>query len=150
MLFLLFQLGQDRYAIEARKIVEVLPLMRLKQLPHAPRGVGGILNYRGKPIPAIDLCALALGRPAKERLTTRILVVQSSCGRCLGLIAEHANETMIREPQEFMEGGVTVDGAPYLGLVTQGRGGLVQWVDPERLLSDDVREALFQQAAEAA
>ena len=38
MLFLLFQLGNDRYALDASRVVEVLPLVELKHLPLAPRG----------------------------------------------------------------------------------------------------------------
>ena len=49
MLFLLFQLGKDRYALEASRVVEVVPLLALKQLPQAPKGVAGIFNYRGPP-----------------------------------------------------------------------------------------------------
>ena len=39
MLFLLFQLGNDRYVLEASRVVEVVPLLALKQLPQAPEGV---------------------------------------------------------------------------------------------------------------
>ena len=54
MLFLLFQLGKERYALEATRVVEVVPLLALKQLPQAPKGVAGIFNYRGRPVPAGD------------------------------------------------------------------------------------------------
>jgi len=50
MLFLLFQLGQDRYALEASRVIEVLPLVSLKRIPQAPRGVAGLFNYRGRPV----------------------------------------------------------------------------------------------------
>ena len=44
MLFLLFQLGKERYALPASRVVEVVPLLELKQLPQAPKGVAGIFN----------------------------------------------------------------------------------------------------------
>src|SRR6266403_5966949 len=75
MLFLLFQLGNDRYALEAKRVVEVVPLLALKRIPQAPRGVAGIFNYRGRPVPAVDLSELALGQPANERLSTRIIII---------------------------------------------------------------------------
>src|SRR2546421_10050690 len=78
MLFLLFQLGTDRYALEASRVVEVVPLLELKRLPQAPEGVAGIFNYRGQPVPAVDLCALTLGQPARKRLSTRIIIVNLS------------------------------------------------------------------------
>jgi chemotaxis-related protein WspB len=47
MLFLVFKLGTDRYAIEAAQVVEVLPLVGAKHIPGAPAGVAGILDYHG-------------------------------------------------------------------------------------------------------
>ena len=38
MLFLLFQLGDGRYALEASRVVEVVPLLEIKRLLHAPKG----------------------------------------------------------------------------------------------------------------
>jgi chemotaxis signal transduction protein len=67
MLFLLFQLNESRYALEAGCVLEILPLVEIKKLPHAAPGVAGLFYYRGAPVPVIDLSALALGRPARER-----------------------------------------------------------------------------------
>src|SRR2546425_7935421 len=118
MLFLLFQLGKDRYALAASRVVEVVPLVALKQLPQAPKGVAGIFNYRGRPVPAIDLCALTFGRPAAERLSTRIIIVnycdERGARHLLGLIAERATEMLRRESHEFVDSGVNLEGAPYL------------------------------------
>jgi chemotaxis-related protein WspB len=150
MLFVVFQLGSDRYAIDGRELVEVLPLVRLKSLPHAPAGVAGLLDYRGAPVPVIDLCAMALGRPAAQLLSTRTLLVRCADGHLLGLIAERVNEMLKREPADFVASGVTVDGAPYLGGVTRTPHGLVQWIAPEKLLSPAVRDALFHPLSEVA
>jgi len=130
MLYLLFQIGSDRYALEAGEAVEVLPLVGLKQVPQAAPGVAGIFNYRGEPVPAIDLSELTVGRPAQERLSTRIIVVDytgaaGQRGR-LGLIAERTTELMRREARDFVESGVKVGGAPYLGPVLMDGRGIIQ------------------------
>jgi chemotaxis-related protein WspB len=143
MLFILFQLDQDRYAIESRELVEILPLMRLKRLPHAPTGVAGILDYRGVPVPVIDLSEMALGRRSAERLSTRILIVQSEGGQQMGLIAERANGMLKCESTDFVSSGINVGGAPYLGPVTRDARGIVQWISPEKLLSAEIRNALL-------
>lgn len=150
MLFLLFQLGLDRYAIDARELVEVLPLTNLKRLPHAPVGVAGLFDYRGTTIPVVDINQMALGWPSARRLSTRILIVECGDGTRLGLIAERANEMLKREAGDFVESGVAVEDAPYLGPITRDSHGLVQWIHPQELLSAKVREALFHGAAEAA
>ena len=154
MLFLLFQLGRDRYALDAAQVTEVLPLVRVKKIPHAPAGVAGVFTYRGTPVPVLDLSQLALGRPARSRLSTRVLLVPypaaDGARRLLGLIAENATETLRREPADFVASGVQADGAPYLGPVATDARGLIQWIEVDKLLPATVREALFQQVVEAA
>lgn len=151
MLFVLFALDADRYALDADAILEVLPLVQIKRIPQAPAGVAGIAEYRGTPLPVIDLCELALGRVARKRLTTRLLVTKYQDGlgnlHRLGLIAESAGETLRREATAFVPSGITNDSAPYLGPLTRDERGLIQRVDVNRLLSDEIREVLFEKAA---
>jgi len=151
MLCLLFQIGQDRYAVETRQAVEVVPLLLLKRIPQAARGVAGIFNYRGRPVPAVDLSELTTGVPARELLSTRIIILQhrDRAGReqLLGLIAEHATELLQREDREFVSHGVE-GGANFLGPVLMDDQGLIQLVRPQHLLPGEVREALFEQVAE--
>ena len=151
MLFLLFQLGKERYALQASRVVEVVPLLELKQLPQAPRGVAGIFNYHGRPVPAVDLCALTLGQPASERFSTRIFIVNYPDNRgtnhLLGLIAEHATEMLFKEPNEFMDSGVKLSEAPYLGPILMDKQHSVQWIYEQLLLPEPVRNLLFSEPA---
>jgi chemotaxis-related protein WspB len=149
MLFILFQIGRDRYALCASSIIEVLPLMNLKKVPRTPTGVAGVLNYRGTPVPVIDLNEMALAEPAARRFSTRIILVkyplETRQYHALGLIAEHATRMIQRSIQDFIETGVESDGARYLGRVTNDPGGLIQWIEVERLLTPEVRDALFRE-----
>ena len=147
MLFILFQLGNDRYALDASTVVEVLPLVTLKHFPNAPRGVAGVFNYRGQPVPTIDLCELALGQPARERLSTRIIVIKyrtpDGTDHLLGLIAECATEILRKDAKDFRNAGIRIGAAPYLGPILMQGNTVIQWVHEQRLLSDDVRDLLF-------
>ena len=150
MLFFLFRMGDDRYALDALQIVEVLPLVGVKAIPQAPSGVAGILDYHGVPVPSIDLSQLALGRPARQRLGTRIILVdypaRNGTHHLLGLIAERATETMRRDPTDFVTSGVGNDTAPYLGPVAVDPQGIVQWIEIDKLLPSSVRDLLFTQS----
>jgi chemotaxis-related protein WspB len=149
MLFILFQIGRDRYVLSASAIIEVLPLMNLKSVPGAPTGVAGLLNYRGVPVPVIDLNEMVLAKPAARRLSTRIILVnyqlEAKSPHPLGLIVEHATSTIQRSRQDFMEAGVESNNAPYLGGVAKDAEGLIQWIQVERLLTAEVREVLFRE-----
>jgi chemotaxis-related protein WspB len=149
MLFILFQIGRDRYALSASGIIEVLPLINLKRVPGAPAGVAGVLNYHGTPVPVVDLNEMALAEPAAQRLSTRIILVkyplQAQNPHPLGLIAEHATSMIRRSSQDFMEAGVESEKAPYLGRVANDAGGLIQWIEVERLLTPELRDVLFRE-----
>jgi chemotaxis-related protein WspB len=155
MLFLLFQLGADRYALDVSQVVEVLPMVRIRVMLRSPPGVAGTINYRGAHVPVVDLNELALGRPTMPRLSTRIILVNSSeqggksrlKSRLLGLIAENATETMRKEPGDFAPSGIDNSDAPYLGPIAMGPHGMVQRIELNGLLSTSMRCSLFKESA---
>lgn len=153
MLYLLFQLGNDRYALEANRVVEVTPLLALKKIPGAPRGVAGLFVYRGQPVAALDLCELTLNRPARELLSTRIIIIRGGeppHQQLLGLIAEHATETLRREKADFVHAGMNLRATPFQGSVLMEGGRVIQLLDTDRLISEAIRERLLISEPEVA
>lgn len=120
MLFLHFRIGQDNVALAAEAIVEIVPLVEVKATRQATAGQMSF-DYRGRFIPAVDLCQRELGRPARRRLSTRIVVVRDERGDLVGLIAEHATTMLRIDPADF---------APF----ARGPEGLIQRVWLQDLL----------------
>ena len=149
MLFLVFKLGDDRYALDASRVAEVVPLLSLKQMPQSPPGFAGILNYRGRPVPALDLCQLTLGRPAREQLSTRIIILaytgKNGRQHLLGLIAENATEMVRKQESDFVDPGVSFPNAPYLGPVLMEKSGAIQRLYEQHLLTESAENAIFQE-----
>jgi chemotaxis-related protein WspB len=145
MLYLLCRIGADRYALAASLIVQVLPVLHLKQLPGAPTGVAGLCNVHGRLVPVVDLPLLATGRPASARWGTRLLLVPvaGDVERMLGLLVEEATELRRLDDAAFADSGVRHDGAPWLGPVATVDGGMVQRVEPAALLPPAILDALF-------
>lgn len=155
MLFLLFQVGDVRYALDTAAVLEIVPRVALKAVRAAP-GVAGLLDYHAAPVPVLDLSALANGQPAQARFSTRLILVQTAAipeagGRphVLGLLAERATSLLQRQPAEFTRTGLHLADAPYLGPVTSDGQGFIHRVEVDGLLSGAVR-ALFQHGQEAA
>jgi chemotaxis-related protein WspB len=153
MLFVLFQLGKNRYALEASRVVEVVPLLALKPFPQSPRGMAGIFVYRGQPVPALDLCELTVGRPALEHLSTRILIIQHHTpageSRLIGLIAERVTGTLRREEKDFVNAGGQPAVATFLGPVLMDEQGLIQLLDAQKLLDAGGHPLLLNPSLEA-
>jgi chemotaxis-related protein WspB len=149
MLFLVFELGADRYALDVRQVAEVLPLVAMKRIPQAPAVIAGLFDYRGTAVPAIDVSQLALGRPGERRLSTRIILVHypdaQGAPRLLGLIAERATVTVRRDAADFAPASVTSGATPYLGPVAPDARGFLQWIDAGTLLPAPIRDLLFVQ-----
>jgi chemotaxis-related protein WspB len=145
MLFLKFRIGSEGYALDATQIAEVLPLLEITRVPLAPVGVAGLINYRGRSVPVVDLSELMLGEPALLNISTRLILVRYG-EHLLGLIAEQATEMMQRDPGSFADTGIASDAAPYLGPVTRDGGRLVRWIEVQKLLPPAVSGVLFRQA----
>ena len=147
MLFLVFQLGKDRYALEAHGVIEVLHLVNLKQIPQAPPGLAGVFDYHGTSVPLIDLAGLALGQPSRRWMSTRIILVKYGRSpaetHMLGLLAEQATGILRRNEEDFSDAGLAVSDTPYLGNVTTDASGIVQRIEISNLLAESVRSLLF-------
>ncbi|MEN9575036.1 MAG: hypothetical protein RL514_2891 [Verrucomicrobiota bacterium] len=149
MLFLVFQVGVDRYALEAARVTEVLALVELRKIAGAPVGTAGEFTYRGEPVPVLDLCQLTLGRASNLRLSTRILLlrheVQHGVFKPLGLIAEHATELVQKNLGEFT--------AVSDELMAQDPRGRLRLLQLDQLLTPELRDLLavyyFTQTLEA-
>jgi chemotaxis-related protein WspB len=161
-LFLQFQIGGEGYLLEAARIACILPMVEFKSIPHAPVGIVGAFDYRGSPVPVIDLSKLTLGIPAARHLSTRLILVPFDAAaqgeptgkpgrtRLLGLIAEKATETIRRAAADFTCAGVTSHAAPYLDSVTTVAGRLLQLINVSKLLPPEQREAVFPDEGAAA
>lgn len=143
---LLFRIGDARYGLDLRRVSEVVPRATLRELPGAPDYVAGLLDHRGTPLPVIDLCRLSLGRPAADRLGTRIILVDHPAGgreSRLGLVAESVTDTVVHEREEFVAPGVDFPGGAHLGDVRPDADGMLQLVDVDALLPPEVHDLLF-------
>jgi purine-binding chemotaxis protein CheW len=63
---LLFRLGSEVHAIDAGRVLEVLPVPHITRVPHGPPALAGIANLRGQPLPVMSMERL-LGRDPQSR-----------------------------------------------------------------------------------
>ncbi|MBN3788322.1 chemotaxis protein CheW [Burkholderia sp. Ac-20353] len=153
MLFLLFELDGERYALDATQIVEVLALAPVKSMPGTPPWLAGVIDHRGTLVPVLDVPQLALGRAARALRSTRLVVVRyaqpnaaDGADRWLGLIVEHATQVRDFAPAQFADSGIATPHARWLGPVAADASGFVQQIDVRQMLDDDARALLFPPA----
>jgi len=147
MLMLLFHLGNSHYALAAREVVEVAPLVSLEPLAKAPEYIAGLFDYRGQHVPVIDLRMLLDGTPCRDFFTTRMILVRfttaSGSTHTLSLLTERVTETVELDQSNFSPTGLAVEDAPYLGEAAQSDQGLIQRIEIGNLLPQSVQAQLF-------
>jgi chemotaxis-related protein WspB len=157
-LMLLFYVGDDRYALDSRRVVEVVPTVALKKLHGAPTYIPGLFNYRGHLVPVVDLCQMIQGTPARAYLSTRIVLVNCQLPDIdkgddrnlqqpiiLGLMAERVTETLDKPETEFVSPTIKFDNTPYLGGTIADDRGMIQFVRVEHLLPESQTNYLLPQ-----
>ncbi len=150
MLLLQFQAGNDRYGLDVAEVIEVVPRVTFRELPHAGPAVAGLINYRGTPVPVVDLTALITGIASRPFFSTRIILTdypdRAGGHRVLGLMAERVTETVSCTEGDVQPLGVNLAAAPYLGGICLRPGGAILRVRVEDLLTPELRAALFTAA----
>jgi chemotaxis-related protein WspB len=145
MLALVFQIGDDRLALDVRRIREVVPRVRLHALACSPPWLAGTFVYRGQVVPVLDLHRLAGLGECPSQLSSRIILVPRSGedeDSLLGLLASHVSNLQEiaddgQKPMHFQDGG-----KPDLGGVRAEGSGVVRLLDLERLLPELLRGPL--------
>lgn len=144
MLVIGFRVGEERYAVRGADVVEVIPRVALRPVALAPPAIAGLFTYRGHATPVVDLCRLLTDHPCPDRLSSRILILaltRDGRSRRVGLLAEGVTE--VTSEGAAPQPALALPDAPYLGSVLVREHGMVQLVEPERLLPDDLWRVLF-------
>lgn len=150
MQLLTFTVGAEVYAVASRLVVEVLPLVPARPIPHMPPFVRGIFSYRGRIVPLVDLGLLLLGRPLHERLSTRVIVIdlpgdargERPAVSRLGMVAENVVSFCTADAATPSLPAWHMPDAPYLGRVLRIEGRTVQLIATEHLLPPALAAAL--------
>jgi chemotaxis-related protein WspB len=154
MQLLTFTVAGQTYAVESRRVIEVLPLVPARPLPRVPDYIRGIFTYRGRLVPLVDLARRLADADVTERLSTRVIVVEftppGAGPRRLGLVAENVVSIRSAEEADASLPALHMPDAPYLGGLLRIGQETVQVIAIEHLLPETIVAGLFPAAAEEA
>ncbi len=137
MLLLTFMVDGEPYALDVAGVIELVPRVGLRAIPHAPAYLAGLLGYRGAVVPVIELGLLLGSSPGADRLSTRIILVKSAPdgqdrggdARVLGLIAERVIDLVEVTADQVAPAPVHLARAPYLGAIARTDRGFVPLIE---------------------
>jgi chemotaxis-related protein WspB len=155
-----FHVGPERFAVDTSSVTEVIPGIPARPVPAAHDALIGVIDYRGRVVPVVDLCRL-FGRGAcPARLSNRILVCNLAGGgrqwgedddreRYLGVLAEDVTRITTLDPDApGSHPGPDTPGVRGLGRILHDGEGLIQLVRVGELIPHDVLAAMIGEAGE--
>lgn len=136
-----FQLGDELYGTDIQLIREIVSMTRITRVPRTPAYIKGVINFRGRVLPVIDLRhRLGLGQTAVTD-ETRIAVVEVDDDQ-VGMIVDGVTE-VLRLPATAVEPAsqvITADlDAAYLKGVGHSEGRLIILLDLPRVFAKQER-----------
>ena len=85
--FVTFQSGGQSYSLDITRVREIRRWGPVTPIPHAPKGMLGVMNLRGSVIPVYDL-AERLGQPPTKEDPRNVIVVAMHSDQTVGLLVE--------------------------------------------------------------
>jgi chemotaxis signal transduction protein len=137
---LLVQAGGEQYAVEVRHLAEVMTGRLCARIPGAAAEIEGLLSFRGRVIPVVNLSAL-LGSRAEHTPGPRPVVIVRGPSRNAGVAVDRIGEliTTPRQAERSLRGPDPTEPTRYVYRVQDGF-----WViRMEALLSHPIMKGVF-------
>jgi purine-binding chemotaxis protein CheW len=83
----LFELGEEQYAVPIAMVREVVRVADITRVPHAPAHIRGVMNLRGRILPVVELGTRLGLAPAEIGPASRVVVAEV-LGRLLGYLVD--------------------------------------------------------------
>jgi chemotaxis-related protein WspB len=150
MLLLTMNIDKEVYGLDAQHVIEVIPLVLLQHIPCVDACIRGIFNYRGTPVPVVDLSIFFNHHPCRNNLGSRIIIIHikmpDNTLKTVGLLAEHVTEVIKCNPKDFSSNGISADNAQFLKSIYQNENGMIQIIDITKILPASITQELNSQA----
>ncbi len=108
--YLTFRVGNEDYALGIGQVIEIVGILPVTEVPDMPAFVRGVINLRGRVIPAIDVRLRFAMEPRTYDQRTCVIVVDLA-GSAIGLIVDTVSEvisipaTAVSPPPMAQHGG---------------------------------------------
>ena len=151
--FLSFKLGEEKFAANAGKVLSILELTKITEVPQAPSFMKGIINLRGNVLPIIDVRMKFGMTPTVYTPDTCIIVMDiemEGSSVKVGILVDSVDSVLEIEPEKVLA-------APNIGSryradfiegVIQNGESFILLLDMDKIFSSLEIFALNQSATE--
>lgn len=136
---IVFQMGDEKYAIEIDRIKEVVPTPRISKIPHAPSFIKGVSNVRGTVMVILDL-GQKFGIDTTDHLKEFVLVIQSKEFKAGILVDEVPLTVKVNGDNVVSSSGLlrnTSLDETYIKGIIKGEEDMIIFIDIVELVQED-------------
>ncbi len=146
--YLTFTLGEEQYGVDILKVQEIRGWEPLREMHDVPPSIKGVLDFRGRIIPIIDLRIRFSVQPVDYLPTTVIIVLSRQEGDMMGVVVDAVSDVLsirsedIKPPPSL---GSHIHTEYVSGMVSLEQG-MVMLIEADRLIDPEAIEAAERQA----
>ncbi len=148
--YMIFRLGQKRYALPLSVVKEVIAITDITPLPHVPSFYKGLINLRGQIISVIDLRTKLTLPPSKANPEETCIIISQVGDIQVGSIVDEVVEVVGYEEEDIdmhETDRVNHKGDGVCGVAKDSSGDLTLILDLARALDHTDFKVLKQQNA---
>lgn len=138
-----FQCGNEEYAVPVEQVVSIERLERINPIPHLPQYLLGFTEIRGQLVPVLDFNQILYNKLSEDD-TCRIIVLNTDVVN-YGLVVTEAKEILNFSENELVQVGlVSYLKTRYFTAVANLENRMITCVDPKILVSslEGIREII--------
>jgi len=101
--YLTFKLGEEIFALDIRKVREVLEYTSVTKVPRTPPFMRGVINLRGGVVPVVDMRLKFAMEPTEKTVNTCIIIAEILIDdetTVLGMLSDSVQEVIELEPSQ--------------------------------------------------
>ncbi|WP_416197636.1 MAG: Purine-binding chemotaxis protein CheW [Sporanaerobacter sp.] len=144
--YVVFKLGKEEYGIDIMNVKEIGPYQESVKVPNTPDFIEGIINFRGKVIPIVNLGKRFNLKDNGITNDTRIIIINLK-DKQVGFVVDEASQTVRLDDKDIDPAPdiiSSVDKRYITGVGKLDEKRLLILIDLEKVLSDEEKDELVK------
>lgn len=144
--YVVFKLGKEEYGIDIMNVKEIGSYKETVKVPNTPKFIDGIINYRGKVIPIINLKKRFNLENTEINADTRVIIINLN-EKQIGFVVDEASQTVRLNDNEIDPAPdiiSNIDRKYIIGVGKLSEERLLIIIDLEKVLNDSEKSEIEQ------
>jgi purine-binding chemotaxis protein CheW len=144
--YVVSKLGKEEYGIDIMNVKEIGSYKETVKVPNTPKFIDGIINYRGKVIPIINLKKRFNLENTEINADTRVIIINLN-EKQIGFVVDEASQTVRLNDNEIDPAPdiiSSIDRKYIIGVGKLSEERLIIIIDLEKVLNDSEKSEIEQ------